>query len=113
MIAFFEQPPLPPGSAPTTFNNAVPDDFGPVELEVLRLISREPSNVRRYENPKTLLRELATRHDTTPWLLIHRVNQVARRTPFGNRVIDINSDPPRIHEQARSFVEQLIARMKK
>ncbi|MEO7964455.1 MAG: hypothetical protein ABIT38_11180, partial [Gemmatimonadaceae bacterium] len=113
MMAFFEQPPLPGVMSEAPFGDGAPDDFGPVELEVLRVISREPTDVRRYDNPKALLREIANRHATTPWLLIHRVNQVARRTPFGNRVIDINADPPRIHEQAKRFVDEIIARMKK
>ena len=42
--------------------------------------------------------------------VIERVNDVARRTPFGNRVIEVDAEGPRVAERARSFVETVIER---
>ncbi|HEV2643125.1 MAG TPA: tellurite resistance TerB C-terminal domain-containing protein, partial [Candidatus Elarobacter sp.] len=80
------------------------DGFGPGDLRALEMIARGTG-------VETALSDLAATEATTPLLLLDRLNECALRSSFGDIVVDADQKPPIVLEDARDYVDALLARV--
>lgn len=108
--------PVPTMAASTTSSDAnIPtsrtnpfdaDGFGPVELEVLAILSANLGNGEGTE--AALLADLARETASSPTLLIDRVNEAALASAYGDIVLEQDGARVRILDDARSYLTHLV-----
>lgn len=81
------------------------DGFGPFELRALGIIAAGGAGVNES------LAELARAAASTPLLVLDRINETALASSYGDIIVDMDASPPALLTDARSYVEELLARV--
>lgn len=77
--------------------------FSRIEMRALELILRGGASTTQE------LGTLASANATSPLLVVDRINEVALTSPYGDLLIDTTSSPPKIMDEAVSYVSSLLA----
>jgi hypothetical protein len=100
----------PRGTAPTsvttasndTLDSAHAEGFGPLDFQALRIIFLGGPDIA------SRLSEMASSNATTPLLLIDRINEVGLACSYGDLLINANTTPPSVMDDAVPFIANVV-----